>query len=291
MKEGNKLKSQRPLQLIKHGLLGMVLILGLGCSTEATQTVVNFTQLTFADEFDVDGPPDPAKWGYDIGTGIDGWGNFELQYYTNRPENVVVSNGYLIITAIKENFETAGYTSARLRTKGKFEQQYGRFEARMRLPYGKGMWPAFWMLGANIDSNPWPFCGEIDIMENKGRTPTVISGALHGPGYWGANPEGSNPADKKYEFVNDRVDTGFHIYGIEWGPEYINFYVDDVLYKQFTPEDEKVTGPWAFDQGPFFMLINLAIGGNFDGPPNSETVFPQTMLVDYVRVYEYNGLN
>jgi beta-glucanase (GH16 family) len=191
MKEGNKLKSQRPLQLIKHGLLGMVLILGLGCSTEATQTVVNFTQLTFADEFDVDGPPDPAKWGYDIGTGIDGWGNFELQYYTNRPENVVVSNGYLIITAIKENFETAGYTSARLRTKGKFEQQYGRFEARMRLPYGKGMWPAFWMLGANIDSNPWPFCGEIDIMENKGRTPTVISGALHGPGYWGANPEGS----------------------------------------------------------------------------------------------------
>ena len=293
MKEGNTLKSQRPLQLIKPGLLGLVLIIGLGCSTEDTQTVVNFTELTFADEFDVDGPPNPGKWVYDIGRGPngEGWGNQELQYYTDRSENVVVSNGYLIITAIKENFEGAGYTSARLTTKGKFDQQYGRFEARMRLPYGKGMWPAFWMLGANIDTNPWPNCGEIDIMENKGRTPTVVSAALHGPGYWGANPEGSNPAFKEYDFENERVDTKFHIYGMEWGPEYINFYVDDVLYKQFTPEDEKITGPWVFDQGPFFMLMNLAIGGNFDGPPNEETVFPQTMIVDYVRVYKYNGLD
>ena len=141
MKIGNQLKSKGLLQLIKRAFLGMVLIIGMGCATDSTQTVVNFTYLTFADEFDVDGPPDSSKWRYDIGTGNNGWGNLELQYYTNRPENVVVSNGYLIITAIKENFEGAGYTSARLTTKGRFAQKYGRFEARMRLPYGKGMWP------------------------------------------------------------------------------------------------------------------------------------------------------
>ncbi len=274
-------------------LLTAVFLVNFSCAVDDTQTVVNFTELTFQDEFDVDGPPDPSKWTFDIGRGPgnDGWGNQELQYYTDREENVTINNGYLIITARSESFQGASYTSARLLTKGVFEQQYGRFEARMRLPYGKGMWPAFWMLGADIDTNPWPGCGEIDIMENKGRTPTIVSGALHGPGYWGGNPEGSNPASKEYELTNDRFDTGFHIFGIEWGPQYINLYVDDVLYKQFNPEDEAVTGPWAFDQGPFFMLLNLAVGGNFDGPPNAETVFPQTMLVDYVRVYEYNEYN
>ncbi len=278
---------------LKSALMTFLVFSLMSCSTEDTQTVVNFTELTFQDEFEVDGSPDPSKWVFDIGRGPnnDGWGNQELQYYTDREENVTVKNGFLIITARNESFQGASYTSARLLTKGVFEQQYGRFEARMRLPYGQGMWPAFWMLGADIDTNPWPGCGEIDIMENKGRTPTIVSGALHGPGYWGANPEGSNPAFKEYELMNDRFDTGFHIFGIEWGPQYINLYVDDVLYKQFTPEDEQVTGPWVFDQGPFFMLLNLAVGGNFDGPPNNETVFPQTLLVDYVRVYKYNGLN
>lgn len=275
-----------PFSMIAYLLIGVTIFLNMGCATEDTQTVTTFTQLTFQDEFDVNGAPDPSKWTFDIGTGPndDGWGNNELQYYTDRTENVTVNNGYLIITARQESFEGSGFTSARLLTKGIFEQQYGRFEARMRLPYGKGMWPAFWMLGADIDTNPWPGCGEIDIMENGGSSPTIVSGAVHGPGY-----NGGLAILKEYDFENDRVDTGFHVYGVEWGPEYINFYVDDVLYNQLTPED--VTGRWVFDQGPFFMLINLAVGGNFDGPPNDETVFPQTMLVDYVRVYKYNGLD
>jgi len=251
------------------------------CDTDETQTVVNFTKLVMSDEFDTEGAPSAALWNYDIGRGPgdDGWGNQELQYYTNRKENVKVENGFLLITAQEESFEGAAYTSARLTTKGKIEQAYGRFEARMRLPYGQGFWPAFWMLGADIDTNPWPACGEIDIMENAGSRPTEVSGAVHGPGYSGAVP-----ILKKYNLENDRFDTGFHIFGIEWGPEYINYYVDDVLYNQITPDD--VTGEWVFDNGPFFIIINLAVGGLFDGPPNQETVFPQTMVVDYVRIYQ-----
>jgi beta-glucanase (GH16 family) len=235
------------------------------------------------DEFDTDGAPDSSIWSYDIGTGQNGWGNSELQYYTDRTENVTVNNGYLIITANKENFEGAAYTSARLLTKDKFEQKYGRFEARIRLPYGQGIWPAFWMLGANSDTAIWPQCGEIDIMENRGQQPSLITGSIHGPGY-----SAGESISKEYDLVNDRFDTGFHIFGIEWGPEYINFYVDDVLYNQITPED--APGEWVFDQ-PFYILMNVAVGGNFVGPPNSETKFPQSMLVDYVRVYKNNFVN
>ena len=231
------------------------------------------------DEFDVNGAPNAAMWTYDIGTGVNGWGNNELQYYTDRAENVVVEDGMLKITAIQEDFEGSAYTSARLLTKGLFEQQYGRFEARMKLPFGKGMWPAFWLLGSNIDEIGWPFCGEIDVMENGGSKPTIISGAVHGPDY-----NAGNAIFKKYEFEDSRVDSEFHIYGIEWGPGYINFYVDDVLYNQITPSD--VTGDWVFDNGPFFIIINLAVGGVFDGNPNEDTIFPQSMYVDYVRIYQ-----
>jgi beta-glucanase (GH16 family) len=201
-----------------------------------------------------------------------------LQYYTDRTENVTVQNGVLLITARKESFNGSSYTSARLLTKGKFEQAYGRYEARIRVPYGQGIWPAFWLLGANSDTVLWPQCGEIDIMEYRGQNPTTILGTVHGPGY-----SGGNSISKSYNLLNDRFDTGFHVYGIEWGPEYINFYVDDVLYNQITPSD--VTGEWVFDK-PFYIIINLAVGGSFVGSPNSETVFPQTMLVDYVRVYK-----
>ena len=261
-------------------MLGATFVIS-SCSTDETQTVANFTKLVMADEFDTEGAPDAAIWNFDIGRGSngDGWGNQELQYYTDRTENVKVENGYLLITAQEESFEGASYTSSRLTTKGLLEQQFGRFEARIRLPYGQGLWPAFWMLGADIDTNPWPACGEIDIMENAGSKPTEVSGAVHGPGY-----SGGTPILKKYNLENDRFDTGFHIFGIEWGPKYINYYVDDVLYNQITPDD--VTGEWVFDNGPFFIIINLAVGGLFDGPPNAETVFPQTMVVDYVRVYQ-----
>ena len=248
------------------------------CTKDYTQTVTTLENLVMQDEFDADGAPDSDLWSYDIGRGNNGWGNNELQYYTDRPENVIVENGMLKITAIQESFEGSSYTSARILTKGKYAKKYGRFEARMQLPWGQGMWPAFWLLGQNIDEVSWPNCGEIDIMENRGSEPTLISGALHGPGY-----SGGEAIVRPYDFVNDRVDTGFHVYGIEWGSDYVNFYVDDVLYSQVTPEN--VTGDWVFDQ-PFYILINLAVGGDFGGPPNGNTVFPQTMLVDYVRVYE-----
>lgn len=263
-------------------VLGVTMMF-LGCETDDTQTVANFTNLVLDENFDNDGAPNDQVWGFDIGTGENGWGNQELQYYTDRPENVTIQNGVLLITAQEESFEGSQYTSARLLTKDLFEQRYGRFEARIRLPFGQGIWPAFWMLGADIDENPWPGAGEIDIMEYRGQDPTILIGSVHGPGY-----SGGDAISKEYILENDRFDTGFHIFGIEWGPEYVNFYVDDVLYNQITPED--VTGPWVFDK-PFFILMNLAVGGAFVGSPNEETVFPQTMLVDYVRVYKNNRLN
>lgn len=267
--------------VIKSIFLVTSFLLMLSCSKDEKQTVTTFNNLVLQDNFDVDGAPNTSIWNYDIGKGPggDGWGNNELQYYTDRPENIVVENGMLKITAIKESYMGSGYTSARITTKGKFEKKFGRFEARMKLPYGKGYWPAFWMLGGNIDTDVWPQCGEIDIMENRGSSPTIISGALHGPGY-----SGGSAILKAFSFPNSRVDSAFHIYGVEWGPDYINFYVDDVLYNQLTPE--KVTGAWVFNSNPFFMLINLAVGGNFGGPPNAQTVFPQEMLIDYVRVYQ-----
>ncbi|MDZ7605925.1 MAG: glycoside hydrolase family 16 protein [Cyclobacteriaceae bacterium] len=257
-------------------IVSMIAVM-VSCS-DYEQVVTKLNQLMMQDEFNTDGAPNSAIWGYDIGTGTNGWGNNELQYYTDRTQNVTVQNGYLLITARKESYMGSSYTSARLLTKGKFEQAYGRFEARMRLPWGQGMWPAFWMLGADIDTNPWPGAGEIDIMEYRGQEPKIVLGSVHGPGY-----SGGNAITKSYDLTNDRFDTGFHVFGIEWGPEYVNYYVDDVLYNQITPAD--VPGEWVFNK-PFYILINLAVGGSFVGSPNSETVFPQTMLVDYVRVYK-----
>lgn len=250
------------------------------CTTSEEQTVTTFSDLVFEDNFDVDGTPDASIWNYDTGTGEDGWGNNELQYYTSRNENVSVQNGYLLITARTEVFEGSGYTSARITTQGKFEQTYGRYEARIKLPYGQGIWPAFWLLGADTAGEIWPQIGEIDIMEYRGQDPTVVLGSVHGPGY-----SAGDAITKSYTLQNDRFDTGFHIFGIEWGPEYINFYVDDVLYNQITPND--VPGEWVFNN-PFYIILNLAVGGSLVGAPNEETVFPQTMLVDYVRVYEGN---
>lgn len=254
----------------------------LSCDLDETQTVTTFNNLVAEDNFDVDGAPNPDIWSYEIGDGtaqgIPGWGNNELQFYTDRPENVKVENGFLLISARQESFSGADFTSARLITKGKLETQYGRVEARIRLPFGQGMWPAFWMLGDdNNGTEIWPNIGEIDIMENRGQEPTKIVGSVHGPGY-----SGGNAVSKDYVLENDRFDTGFHVFGIEWGPNYINYYVDDVLYNQITPND--VPGEWVFNR-PFYIILNLAVGGDFVGSPNAQTVFPQTMLVDYVRIY------
>ncbi len=259
----------------------LALVLCLSCNKDETQTVTTFTNLTFEEEFNANGEIDASSWNYDLGIGNsisgDGWGNNELQYYTDRPENIKVEGGMLHIIAQQESFMGSNYTSARINSTGKIEQEYGRFEARIQLPWGQGLWPAFWLLGNNINEVGWPECGEIDIMEYRGQNPTTLIGSVHGPGYSAGESEG-----KEFELVNDRFDTGFHVFGIEWAPEYINYYVDDVLYNQITPDD--VEGEWVFDH-PFYIILNLAVGGNFVGSPNSETVFPQTMLVDYVKVY------
>lgn len=264
-----------------HGCIAIMMSLVItltisGCSDES-QTVATFEDLVMQDEFESNGAPDASLWSYDIGTGANGWGNNELQYYTDREENVRVDNGLLVITARQESFNGSNYTSARLLTKNKFEQTHGRFEAKIWLPWGQGVWPAFWLLGVDEEGKTWPEIGEIDVMEFRGQEPTKIHGSVHGPGY-----SAGQAITKSYSLTNDRFDTGFHVFGIEWGPKYINYYVDDVLYNQITPED--VTGDWVFEK-PFYIIINLAVGGSFVGPPNAETVFPQTMLVDYVRVY------
>lgn len=271
-------------------LFGIFLIASASsCNTDETQTVATFDNLVLEDNFDKDGVINTEIWNFDIGDGtaqgIPGWGNNELQYYTDRSDNATVENGFLLITAKQEDFNGAQYTSARLQTKNKFQQKYGRFEARIRLPYGQGMWPAFWLLGDDSDGEIWPQIGEIDIMENVGDEPAQIFGTVHGPGYSGAES-----VSKSYTLENTRVDTEFHVYGIEWGPNYINYYIDDVLYNQITPDDidEETNGQgeWVFNDRPFYIILNVAVGGNLPGPPNAETVFPQTMLVDYVRVYQ-----
>ncbi|WP_338355915.1 glycoside hydrolase family 16 protein [Yeosuana marina] len=286
-------KIKKQSLLFMSFLLVAVLVI-YSCETDEKQTVATFNNLVMADEFDVNGVPNPAIWGYDTGTGDNGWGNQELQFYTDRSENVTVRNGMLLITAQKENYQNSTYTSARLSTKGLFEQQYGRFEARIKVPSGSGLWPAFWMLGADSDQVVWPQVGEIDIMEYRRQEPTKISGTVHGPGYSGlTNPQGQ--ITKSYD-LEERLDEGFHVFGIEWGPDYINYYVDDVLYNQITPADLKVTpanstgelGEWVFNK-PFYIILNLAVGGTFPGNPDSDEIFPQTMLVDYVRVYKSNN--
>jgi beta-glucanase (GH16 family) len=269
-------------------LLNCVLLIGLSCTLWRCQDEDNDIanrnyQLVWEDNFTgaANQLPDASKWTYDIGIGPgnDGWGNNELQYYTDRPENASLDGaGNLAITARFENFGGRAFTSARLKTKGIFDQAYGRFEARIKLPWGPGIWPAFWMLGANIDEVTWPQCGEIDIMEYRGQEPNLIYGSLHGPGY-----SGGAAITKSYGYTNNRFDVDFHIFAVEWGEDYIDYYVDDALYQRLKPED--APGEWVYNQ-PFFMILNIAVGGNFVGFPTPQTPFPQTMLVDYVKVYK-----
>lgn len=272
-------------------LFATILTLVTACSTDEKQTVITKKTLVMSEEFDVPGAPNPNLWSYDIGVGPDPsnpWGNNELQYYTDRPQNIIVENGNLKITARRELYLGSSFTSARIITKGKLEQKYGRIEARIKLPLGQGLWPAFWMLGSNIQTgvenpdNPntlaWPACGEIDIMEYLGNSPTKIFGTVHGPGY-----SGGESISKNFFLSNSRFDTDFHVFGIEWDENKINFYVDDFLYHSVTPSD--VPGDWVFNQ-PFYLILNIAVGGNLPGSPNAETPFPQSMLVDYIRIYE-----
>ncbi len=249
--------------------------------TAPAQTNLSWS-LVWADEFtQPDGTsPDPAKWDFNIGTGNNGWGNFESQYYTSRTNNARIENDQLVIEALAENFGGRKFTSARLLTKGKGAWTYGRFEARIKLPRGQGMWPAFWMLGTNIDAVGWPKCGEIDIMENIGREPTLVHGTIHGPGYSGAKSKGgSYSLPDGSAFADD-----FHLYAVEWTTNQIKWYVDSHNYFSVAPNNLPPGAAWVFDQ-PHYLLLNLAAGGRWPGRPDASTVFPQHMVVDYVRVY------
>lgn len=236
-------------------------------------------ELVWQDEFD--GPEiNPENWTYDIGGG--GWGNNEWQFYTDRPENARIEDGVLVIEAREEEHRGRNYTSARLKTQGLQTFTYGRIEASMQLPTGQGVWSAFWMLGEDITTRSWPASGEIDIMENIGQ-PSTTYGTIHGPGYSGGNGIG-NP----YSAPGVALNEGFHRYAVEWEPTEIRWYVDDDLF--FKVASASVPGEWVYDH-PFFILLNLAIGGNWPGYPDESTQFPQQFLIDYVRVYRDPDLN
>lgn len=263
------------------GFFGITLVLVSCSKSEVKQEVEKKDwKLVWSDEFNENAgeQPDPTKWNYDLGNGIGGWGNQELQNYTDNPANCAMDgDGNLIITAIKSG---NSFTSARIKSKGLFEQKYGRFEARIITPFGPGIWPAFWMLGSNIDEVSWPTCGEIDIMELKGNAPNIAYGSLHGPGY-----SGGNAFTSSYALENDRFDNDYHIYAVEWDENKIDFYIDDFLYKRMTREEVEKKGDWVYDNS-FFLILNIAVGGNFVGFPIETTPFPQKMTIDYIRVYQ-----
>lgn len=268
-------------------------------------------KLVWSDEFDGEAL-DKSKWDFDTGNGfynyeantwISGWGNDELQYYTREPENAFVKDGKLHLRAIKESLHGCGYTSARLKTRKKdgsplFAQRYGKFEFRAKLPTGKGIWPALWMLPQDDAYGPWACSGEIDVMEAKGQEPNRVLGTLHYGSRWPVNAH----ASQEYVLPREGTIADFHTYAIVWEPGEIRWYVDDQLYatqsfwwscsqsdgaKGVTPTKEADLNPWPapFDQ-PFYLVMNVAVGGKFLGNPDATTEFPAEMQIDYVRVYE-----
>ncbi|HLP00365.1 MAG TPA: family 16 glycosylhydrolase [Fimbriimonas sp.] len=245
-------------------------------------------KLTFAQEFDgkKGDAPDPKVWSRDLGGG--GFGNNEHQSYTDGNQNAFLDgNGRLVIEARKEKTKGADgiereYSSARLKTDQSFNQTYGRFEARLKMPIGKGIWPAFWMLGANAKDVGWPRCGEIDIMEYLGHQSSTTYGTVHGPGYSGA--AGISKGTQHTSPLTD----DFHVYAVEWEPEEIRWYLDDKLFHTITPNSVGIND-WVFNQ-PQFMILNLAVGGNWPGYPDANTTFPQRFIIDYVRVYTDENL-
>jgi beta-glucanase (GH16 family) len=260
-------------------------IVAASSDTDADATV---GRITWQDEFNgaAGAPIGDGKWTFDVGGS--GWGNNELQYYTNSTSNAAMDgDGHLAITARNENpgnyqchYGACQYTSARLQTAGKFTQQFGRIEARIKIPKGQGIWPAFWMLGDNLSSVGWPQAGEIDIMENVGRSPDTVHGTVHGPGYSGGGGiTGSRT-------IGAPLGDDFHTYGVDWSPDGIRWALDGSEYFRVTPADIK-GNQWVYDH-PFWVILNVAVGGNWPGNPDGSTAFPQTMLVDYVRVSAWN---
>ncbi len=259
-------------------MISAPLLLTLACARPATTSAPdNGWKLLASDEFEgsAGAAPDSSKWVHDVGG--DGWGNDQLEYDTDRTDNAFLDgDGNLVIRAQQEDYEGNSYTSARLTTRGTLEQTYGRIEARMQIPAGAGLWPAFWMLGTNIDEVGWPSCGEIDIVEAIGTDADTVFGTVHGPGYSGDQGVGDI-----YNLPDGSYADNMHVYAIEWDPEQIAWYVDDVRYQTVSIGD--ADGPWVFD-APFYIILNLAVGGTLGGDPDP-AVFPADLVVDYVRVY------
>ncbi|UCE04276.1 MAG: glycoside hydrolase family 16 protein [Candidatus Latescibacterota bacterium] len=259
-------------------VLTLVTIVAASCRDTSGQERLEW-KLVWQDEFE--GPagqsPDSNRWRFDIG---EDWGNAQLEYDTNHTENVSLDgDGHLAITARRESYRGRDYTSGRINTRGFFEQARGRFEARIRLPVGQGIWPAFWLLGGNFGEVGWPACGEIDIMEYRGQEPSIVHGSLHGPGYFGGSA-----VTGRFALPDEGFNEDFHIFGVEWDADRITWTIDEVPYQFIAPRDLPRGGRWVFDH-PFFIILNVAVGGHFVGPPDASTSFPQTMLVDWVRVY------
>lgn len=279
-------RSRRPHRNVFLSLVFLALVFS-SCSGPGPQDGLQPDKdgyvLVWKDEFS-GSSLDPSKWDIQLGTGSDyglvGWGNNESQYYTGRPDNLYLENGYLVIEAKKESYQGMPYTSARIRTKGLASWTYGKFEMRAMLPKSQGLWPAFWMLPEDNAYGSWPASGEIDIMELVGHTPHIVYGTAH---------FGNNFQDKGY--ITGQTERGsgdfsdtFHTYQVEWLPDTIRWSLDGAQYHEITRED---LGDyrWPFDRR-FHLLLNVAVGGNWPGYPDQSTILPQRMIVDYVNVYQ-----
>jgi len=228
--------------------------------------------VVWSDEFS-DNNLNTAKWQCEVGTGSNGWGNNELQYYTASQNNVYLDSGYLHIKALNQSFNGSNYTSARIKTQNLYDVEYGKIEARMKLPSGAGLWSAFWMLGSNISTIGWPLCGEIDIMER-------VNNELRTHGTYHHDNSG-HVHEGDFQYLDP---SQFHVYGVEWDADELRWYVDGAEF--FSANIGQGSTSMEEFHTPFFLLLNLAVGGNWPGSPNASTVFPATMVVDYVRVYK-----
>ncbi len=252
---------------------------GGGEEEQDTTTTSDEYELVWSDEFNYEGAPDPDKWNFEIGAS--GWGNNELQYYTDRLDNAQVADSVLTITAREENYEGANYTSARMITyENDHYWQYGRVEARIKMPEGQGIWPAFWMLGKNIfEGTTWPATGEIDILEMIGGGEN--DSILHGTAHW-QDSDGNHTYQGGSLTHSEKLSQDFHTYAIEWNEEQIKWFFDGEQYYSLNIQSTAMS---EFD-APFFILLNIAVGGDWPGNPDETTEFPQTMKIDYVRVYQ-----
>jgi beta-glucanase (GH16 family) len=276
----------------RAAVLALALLAAIGCAEHAGPSTSDPWVEVWREEFD--GPAgagvDPARWRHDTAdgcaSGICGWGNNEKEYYSTSPDNVALNGqGQLAIVArpappgLTCYYGPCRYTSGKITTRGKMNAEPGRVEARIRLPAGQGLWPAFWMLGSGHPQTPWPLCGELDIMENHGSAPASVSSAVHGPGY-----SGNTPFAKAHALQGGTFADGFQLFAIEWDSLGARFFVDSIAYHSVTSQELQKFGDSILGR-PYYLVINLAVGGNFDGDPASDAILPATLLVDYVRAY------